>query len=164
MAWNEPGGNDNDPWGNRNKSGGGGNNSGPPDLDEVFKNLKNKLNDLFGKKGSSGSNGSGGGSGGGIPGGKIGGWGVAALAIIGLVVWLASGIYQIEPAEAGVVTRFGAHTKTTGPSLHWRMPWPIEHVERVDVEQVRTAKMNQQLTLTQDENLVKITLLSLIQI
>ena len=161
MAWNEPGGNDNDPWGNRNKSGGGGNNSGPPDLDEVFKNLKKKLNDLFGKKGSTGSNGSGGGSSGGgsgIPGGKIGGWGVATLAIIGLVVWLASGLYQIEPAEAGVVTRFGAHTKTTGPGLHWRMPWPIEHVERVDVEQVRTAKMNQQLTLTQDENLVKITL------
>ncbi len=156
MAWNEPGGNDNDPWGNRNKSGGGGNNnSGPPDLDEVFKNLKKKLNELFGKQGSSGSNGS---SGGGIPGGKIGGWGIMSLAVIGLFVWIASGIYQIEPAEAGVVTRFGAHTKTTGPGLHWRMPWPIEHVERVDVEQVRTAKMNQQLTLTQDENLVKITL------
>jgi len=161
MAWNEPGGNDNDPWGNRNKSGGGGggNSGGPPDLDEVFKNLKKKLNELFGKQGG-GSNGSGGGSssGGGLPGGKIGGWGVTALAVIGLCVWLASGIYVLEPAQAGVVTRFGAHTSTTGPGLHWRMPWPIEHVERVDVEQVRTAKMNQQLTLTQDENLVKITL------
>jgi len=159
MAWNEPGGNDNDPWGNRNKSGGGGNNSGPPDLDEVFKNLKKKLNELFGKQGGGSSNGSGGGGGGGgIPGGKIGGWGLAALASIALCVWVASGIYVLEPAQAGVVTRFGAHTKTTGPGLHWRLPWPIEHVERVDVEQVRTAKMNQQLTLTQDENLVKITL------
>ena len=83
---------------------------------------------------------------------------MATLATIGLGVWIASGIYVLEPAQAGVVTRFGAHTNTTGPGLHWRMPWPIENVERVDVEQVRTAKMNQQLTLTQDENLVKITL------
>lgn len=155
MAWNEPGGNDNDPWGNRNKSGGGGNNNGgPPDLDEVFNNLKKKLEGLFGKQGGGGNKG----SGGGMPGGKIGGWGLGALAAIALFVWIASGIYVLEPAQAGVVTRFGAHTKTTGPGLHWRMPWPIEHVERVDVEQVRTAKMNQQLTLTQDENLVKITL------
>ncbi len=157
MAWNEPGGNDNDPWGNRNNSGGGGNNSGgPPDLDEVFKNLKNKVDGLFGKQGGGGNNSSG--SKGGIPGGKLGGIGLAVLAFIGLVLWLLSGFYIVEPAQAGVVTRFGAHTKTSAPGLHWHMPWPIEHVERVDVEQIRTAKMNQQLTLTQDENLVKITL------
>ena len=157
MAWNEPGGNDNDPWGNRNKSGGGGNNGGPPDLDEVFKNLKNKFDAMFGKSGGSGSNGTGG-SRGGMPGGKLGGIGLAVLAIIGLALWLMSGFYIVEPAQAGVVTRFGAHTKTSAPGLHWHVPWPVEHVERVDVEQVRTAKMNQQLTLTQDENLVKITL------
>lgn len=157
MAWNEPGGNDNDPWGNRNRSGGGGGGSGgPPDLDEVFKNFKKRLDGLFGKKGS-GSNGSGNG-GGGMPGGKLGGLGLMVLALIGIMLWLASGLYIVEPAQAGVVTRFGAHTKTTSPGWHWHIPWPVEHVERVDVEQVRTAKMNQQLTLTQDENLVKITL------
>ena len=158
MAWNEPGGNDNDPWGNRNNSGGGGkNNGGPPDLDEVFRNLKNKIDGLFGKQGGSSNNGSGGNRGG-MPGGKLGGIGLAILAAIGLILWLVSGFYIVEPAQAGVVTRFGAHTKTTAPGLHWHVPWPVEHVERVDVEQIRTAKMNQQLTLTQDENLVKITL------
>ncbi|MCL4142936.1 UNVERIFIED_CONTAM: hypothetical protein GTU68_051923 [Idotea baltica] len=145
MAWNEPGGNDNDPWGNRNPGGGGNNNGGPPDLDEVFKNLKKRLNGLFG-------------GGGGLPGGKLGGVGLAVIGVLALLLWIGSGIYIVEPAEAGVVTRFGAHTKTTAPGIHWRMPWPIESVERVDVEQARTAKMNQQLTLTQDENLVKITL------
>ena len=45
MAWNEPGGNDNDPWGNRKN-----NNGGPPDLDEVIKNLKNWINSLLGNK------------------------------------------------------------------------------------------------------------------
>lgn len=163
MAWNEPGGNDNDPWGNRNKPGGGNNgsgNGGPPDLDEVFGNLKNKFNSLFG--GQSGGQGSGnsnnsGGSGG-LPGGKLGGLGLLALALIGFVLWLVSGVYILEPAERGVITRFGAHVKTTEPGPHWHIPWPIEQVERVNVENVQSAKMNQQLTLTQDENLVKITL------
>jgi len=161
MAWNEPGGNDNDPWGNRNNSGGG-NNGGPPDLDEVFRNLKNKLSALVGGKGGQnggqGSNGHGGGSKGGLPGGKLGGIGLLALVLVGFFLWLASGIYILEPAQKGVVTRFGAHVKTTGPGPHWHIPWPVEHVERVDVENVQTAKMNQQITLTQDENLVKITL------
>ncbi len=36
MAWNEPGGNNQDPW------GGNRNNDGPPDLDEALKNLAAK--------------------------------------------------------------------------------------------------------------------------
>jgi membrane protease subunit HflK len=157
MAWNEPGGNDNDPWGNRKNSGGGGNNNGgPPDLDEVFKNLKNKLDGLFGKKG--GGNGSSFGSGGGMSGGQIGGLGLSIIALVALGFWGASGFYVVQPAEAGVETRFGKHTETTAPGWHWHIPWPVETVEKVDVAQVRTAKMNQQIALTQDENLVKITL------
>jgi len=158
MAWNEPGGNDNDPWGNRNNNSGGGGSGGPPDLDEVFKNLKNKFDGLLGKKGSTGGNNGLGNGGSGMPGGKLGGLGLLALAIIGLVLWALSGFYIVEPAQAGVVTRFGAHTKTAEPGWHWHIPWPVEHVERVDVEQIRTAKMSKQLTLTQDENIVKISL------
>ncbi|BBM01021.1 hypothetical protein GL2_10950 [Microbulbifer sp. GL-2] len=46
MAWNEPGGKDKDPWG----GGGGGNrnNDGPPDLDELFRKVQQKLGGLFG--------------------------------------------------------------------------------------------------------------------
>ena len=44
MAWNEPGNNrPNDPW--------GGGDQGPPDLDEVFKKLNDKINSLFGSGG-----------------------------------------------------------------------------------------------------------------
>jgi membrane protease subunit HflK len=52
MAWNEPG-KDQNPWGNR----GGGNNDGPPDLDEAFRKLQDKINGMFGgnKSGNSGS-------------------------------------------------------------------------------------------------------------
>ena len=48
MAWNEPGnnGNDNDkdPWGGGRKGG----DQGPPDIDEVVRNLTKKFNSLFG--------------------------------------------------------------------------------------------------------------------
>ena len=46
MAWNEPGGNGNgkkDPWGGGNRG-----DQGPPDLDEIFKNLQKKFGSLFG--------------------------------------------------------------------------------------------------------------------
>ena len=54
MPWNEPG-KDKDPWGQRN-------NDAPPDLDEVFKNLKKKLNSVLGGGRSGGGGAAGGGS------------------------------------------------------------------------------------------------------
>ncbi|MFT4730373.1 MAG: membrane protease subunit HflK [Granulosicoccus sp.] len=151
MAWNEPGGNDNDPWGNRKKDAGG-----PPDLDEVFKNLKNWFDSITGKKGGGPNRNSGSGGGSGLPGGNIGGKGLALGAGVLGLVWLASGIYVIQPAQAGVVTQFGAFVKTTTPGPHWRLPFPIQTVEIVDVEEIRSAKLVSQLILTQDENIVDI--------
>ncbi|MBX2839526.1 MAG: FtsH protease activity modulator HflK [Gammaproteobacteria bacterium] len=147
MAWNEPGGNDNDPWGNRKNNSGG-----PPDLDEVFNNLKNKFGGLFGKSGR----GSGSGSRGGLPTGNIGGKGIAALLGILAVIWLVTGFYIVQPAERAVVTQFGAYKTTEGPGLHWHIPWPVEMEERVDIEQIRSANLPDQLILTQDENIVDI--------
>lgn len=150
MAWNEPGGNDNDPWGNRKNSGG------PPDLDEVMKNLKNWFDSLTGKKPSGGGTPR---AGGGLPGGgSISGKGVGLIAAILGLVWLATGFYLIQPAQAGVVTQFGAFVKTTTPGPHWRLPWPIQQVEKVDVLEIRSAKLVSQLILTQDENIVDIDL------
>ena len=153
MAWNEPGGNDNDPWGNRKKDAGG-----PPDLDEVFKNLKNWFDSLAGKKGGGANRSGASGGGTGLPGGNIGGKGLALLASVLGIIWLASGIYVIQPAQAGVVMQFGAYVKTTTPGPHWRIPFPIQTVEKVDVEEIRSAKLVNQLILTQDENIVDIDL------
>lgn len=150
MAWNEPGGNDNDPWGNRKNSGG------PPDLDEVFKNVRGKIDGLFGKKGPQRSGGSDGGSSGGFPGGSLGSKGFGIVAGILGVLWLLSGIYIIEPAEAGVVTQFGRHVKTVNAGPHWHIPYPVQSVERINVQEVRTATLPDQLILTQDENLADI--------
>ncbi|MFA9462290.1 FtsH protease activity modulator HflK [Thiohalorhabdus methylotrophus] len=133
MAWNEPGGpnkgGDKNPWGQWGGGGGGGNNQQPPDLDEIIRKLKAK----FG--GSSGGGGGGGLFGAGGP--SFSGKGIALIVGIALVLWLASGIYVVNPDEQGVVKRFGYHTITTEPGLHYHLPWPIETVLTPKVTQVR---------------------------
>ena len=144
MAWNEPGGNGNkDPWGNKGNRG----NQGPPDLDEVLKNLQKKFGSIFG-----GNGGRSGGSGKGTSGGGIG---IGIVVAILLVFWVATGFYKIEEAERGVVFQFGKHVETTQKGLHWHLPVPIQHVEKVDVTKVYTIPLNSTM-LTQDENIVDI--------
>ena len=48
------------------------------------------------------------------------------MAVVAL--WLASGIYRVQPDEQGVVLRFGAYQPLTQPGLHWHIPWPVENV------------------------------------
>jgi membrane protease subunit HflK len=90
MAWNEPGNGGKDPWGNRG-------NDGPPDLDEVVRNMQQKLGGLFGGKGGSGGGNS----------SSQGSFGLGLIAVIALIVWLLSGIYIVEAPERGVVLCFG---------------------------------------------------------
>ncbi|MBA1149330.1 FtsH protease activity modulator HflK [Ectothiorhodospiraceae bacterium WFHF3C12] len=157
MAWNEPGGGNRDPW-------SGPNNQGPPDLDEVIRKARERLSGLFGGKGPGG--GGGGGTGG------PGAFGIGILAAILVLVWLASGIYIIDEGWRGVVTRFGQHVDTTMPGPHWHLPYPIEAVEQVDVEERRSINIgfdfaggtttrynpDEALMLTKDENIVSVQL------
>ena len=151
MAWNEPGGNGSngskDPWGNK-----GGSQDGPPDLDEVFKKLNDKVTSLFGGKGGRSGGGSNGSSAGGTK-------GIGFIAAILLIVWVLSGIYIIDEGREGVVLRFGSFDRITQPGPHW-YPRFIEKVEVVDVERVRSINIggttHESLMLTQDENIVDI--------
>ncbi len=149
MAWNEPGGSSNDPWGKR------GTESGPPALDEMLRRFQKKLNALFG----------------GDKGGDSGGMNArSGMVVAGVVVliWLLSGIYIIDPAERGVEMRFGKYMVTTMPGPHWNWPSPIGAVEVVDVDQIRRAEIGVRageegdslgsLILTQDENIVDLKL------
>jgi membrane protease subunit HflK len=159
MAWNEPGGGNKDPW-----SGKGGGDQGPPDLDEVVRKLQERLGSLFGGKkpsgnGSSGGSGGSGGGGGGF-GFPTGGLSARAVGIAGgilFVLWLASGIYIVGPAERGVVMRFGKYIDTTDPGPHWRIPFPVESVTTVNVDEVATFS-HQAAMLTKDENIVDMEL------
>ncbi len=142
MPWNEPG-KDKDPWGQKN-------NDGPPDLDELFKNVKDKFGGLLGGGGK--------GRGPGVPGdiGNVSGIiGFAAIAIG--VVWLLTGIYIVDEGWRGVETRFGARTIVTQSGPHWHIPWPIEDVELVNVADIRTARKDSKM-LTSDENIVVMSL------
>lgn len=143
MPWNEPG-KDKDPWGQRN-------NDAPPDLDEIFNNLKKKLNGILGsKKGGSGNSGNSGK-------GSDDFSGIILIALVALVVvWLLSGIYIVDEGQRGVVTRFGAKTESTMPGPHWRLPWPVDAVEKVNVEGVRRIDHKSKM-LTEDENIIAIS-------
>lgn len=169
MAWNEPGNGGKDPW------GGGRGEKGPPDLEEVVRNLQNKLSGLFGGgrrggRGGSSDNGGGGSSGGG-PIGALTKGGFGILIVIALIAWVLSGIYIVQEGRRGVVLRFGQYTDTTAPGPHWHIPYPIETVDVVDVEQRRFVEIGyrssvggragapvprEALMLTEDENIVDI--------
>ena len=142
MAWNDPGGKDDDPW-----SRGGG--QGPPDLDEAFRRFQSKLTSMF----------SGGGSGSGSGGGKWQlNWKVALIGVVALVlVYFALGIYQLDEQERGVVFRFGeVQDELKLQGLRWN--WPlIDRVERVNVTRV-DSHGHQASMLTEDENIVDISL------
>ena len=151
----------NDPnWGRGGGSRGpGGGNQGPPDLDELWRNFNRKLNDLFGGR---------------RPGSeppsrppsaaRIGG-GAGLIAVIVLAIWLASGFYIVVEGQRGVVLTFGQYDVETGSGLRWRMPWPIQSHELVNLAQVRTIEigyrnnvktrvLKESLMLTDDENIV----------
>lgn len=92
-------------------------------------------------------------------------WGVLAI----VAIWLASGFYQVQPNEEGVVLRFGAYNKTTDAGLHYHLPYPIETVHKVSMTQERSINLGvtenygknaftESHMLTGDENIVDINL------
>jgi len=145
MAWNEPGGNP----GKRNPWGSNKPEQGPPDLDEVIRNLQRKLSALFGGGGGSGRTAGGGSSG--------RGFGVGTIMLALATIWVFTGLYQVKAAERGIILRFGRHVDTTMPGLHWHLPWPIETKQIVNTAAVD--RFNEQTRmLTSDENLVDINM------
>ncbi len=155
----------NDPqWGRKKGS------SGPPDLDELLRNVSKKLNDLFGGKRRGGnSDGSGGGDGSGGKSLKLlsGGLSIGLLLGVLLFLWIASGFYIVNEGYRGVVLRFGKYNETTQAGLRWHLPYPAETVETVNVSQVRTVEigyrksvtskvLKEALMLTDDENIIDI--------
>jgi modulator of FtsH protease HflK len=146
----------NDPqWG---KKGGG---SGPPDLDELWRNFNRKLSGLFGRRGG------GGGSVEPPPSMRHIGGGAVVLVGVALAVWLASGFYTVNATQRGVVFTFGKYTELSNPGLHWRLPYPFQTQENVDLSTVRTIEIGyrnnvktkvprESIMLTGDENIIDI--------
>ena len=160
-------GSDQDPWGKPTQNGQSSGNSSsdknegqsnwdrssnsqkkneqsPPDLEEVFNNLLNKM----GGKGAKNNNSNHANLPSGL--GKLLPIAIAA----GVILWGASGFYTIKEAERGVVLRLGQFHSIEQPGLNWK-PTFIDRVIPVNVERVQELK-TQGSMLTQDENMVKV--------
>ena len=61
-------------------------------------------------------------------------YGAVAAAIV--VIWLASGIYVVQPGEEGVVRTFGRFTGVATAGLNYHVPWPVQSATIVDVESI----------------------------
>ena len=148
------------PWGS---PPGGGNGDGfrrgptPPDIDEIIKNIQNKIKKFF-------------------PGGtSSGGKPIIFGLVILLIVWALSGLYRVLPDEQGVVLRFGKYANTTQPGLNYHIPFPVENVLTPKVTKVNRMDIGfrserdtgfssggvadvpeESLMLTGDENIVNI--------
>ena len=130
----------------------------PPDLDEVFGNLFGKLSRLLGgggrsadggkDNGGTGDNGGAGGSGGNK---SL----ISLISGVVVIVWLLSGFYIVGEGTRGVEIRFGAYRITTSPGPHWHLPYPIESVEKVDIDSIRSVQDKTRM-LTEDENIVEV--------
>jgi membrane protease subunit HflK len=88
---------------------------------------------------------------------------IIGLAVVALL-WLASGFYQVAPAEQGVVTTFGAYSRTASSGLNYHLPAPIERVEKVSVSALKATDVGargadidpESLMLTGDENIISV--------
>jgi membrane protease subunit HflK len=100
--------------------------------------------------------------------------------LVGLLIvsslWFVTGFYVVSPGEVGVVRRFGEEVRKSEPGLRYRIPWPVEVVNIVNIESIRRAEigfrkiqgvvgLSQQrvneeaLMLTGDENIVEAQLI-----
>ncbi|MGR3984893.1 MAG: FtsH protease activity modulator HflK [Gammaproteobacteria bacterium] len=166
MPWKQPGSSnangpddsdERDPWSRRQRR------NAPPDLDEIFREIKNRVESLFGGGGRRGNGGRGGGLS--LPGG--GAFSLGVLVIAGF--WLFSGVYTVDQGEQAIELRFGKYQETKDAGLHWHIPVPVESVDIINTQHVNTVEVGyrkgesaltsvprEALMLTQDENIIDV--------
>jgi modulator of FtsH protease HflK len=133
---------------------------GRGEFDDLIRRSQERLKSQFGGGGGGGGSPRRGG-----PGGidlNDGRWLLWAGGAI-VAAWLALGsFYRVDAQERAVVQRFGRYVETTGPGLHFKLPWPIDAVERRKVEQINIIDISssdggdENLMLTGDQNLINL--------
>jgi membrane protease subunit HflK len=146
-------------------------NQGPPDLEQLWRDLNRRLSGIFDRKRAGGGGDRGEGGGGSRPpvqfNPKFLGGGIGLLLVLVVVVWLASGFYIVDASQRGLVLQFGRYKESTESGLRWRLPYPIQAHELVNVSGVRTLEigyrgseknkvLKEALMLTDDENIINI--------
>lgn len=139
--------------------------NGPPDLDQVWRDFSDRLSGLFGRKQGGGNRSPSQGPGGPTPRQSKIGFGVIVAG--GLALWLASGFFIVQEGQVAVITQFGKYKSTALAGFQWRMPFPIQSHEIVNLSQLRTFEVGfrstarnrvlpESLMLTDDENIVDV--------
>jgi modulator of FtsH protease HflK len=156
MPWSNQGGG---PWGSGSKGpwGSGPQSSGPtpPDLEDLLRRSQDKLRNV-------------------LPGGNLGGRGLAVFVVIAILVWIFSGVFRVEPDELGAVLRFGKFVRIADPGLNYHLPYPVESVRTAKALRVNKTDIGmrviedlrrgttvrdvpeESLMLTGDENIVDV--------
>lgn len=112
------------PWGNAPHND---NDPSVQELDELIRKSQEKLRGMFG---------------GGGGGGDINNKRLIILGIIAVVfLWLGSGLYRVNSDQLGIVLRFGEFHHVTGPGLNYKLPYPIETVQRPSVTSVNKVEV-----------------------
>ena len=98
-----------------NKQGPWGKEQRPPEIDELLKKVQDTVRNLFGGKRFAT---------------------IGLLVIVVVLLWLATGIYQVNQDQVGVVQRFGKYSRTVGPGLQWKLPSGLEKVSKVATQRI----------------------------
>jgi membrane protease subunit HflK len=119
---------DHNPWtqggnGARRPPGGGPNGQLPPELERVIEQLRRLAQRAMGT------------------GGGFLNLAFALGAVAVALIWLATGIYRVEPDEEGLVLRFGAYVGSTPPGLNYHAPWPISTVLLLPVTRINRVEI-----------------------
>ncbi len=163
----------------------------PPDLDEIWRDVNNKISRLFGGKKNDtqqthqfgntpppndGSNQPP------VMNAKAAGKSFGIVFAVISLIWLLTGFYVVQEGQQAVVMRFGKFKGAetggiTGAGVNWRLPYPFEAHEVVQVSQLRSVEVGRNKVvqstasqgsgaaipslrdssmLTQDENIVDV--------
>ena len=93
--------------------------------------------------------------------------GLGVIAVGVFIIWLFTGLFIIQEGQAGVVLQFGKYKYTTKPGINWRLPYPIQAHEIVNVSNVRSVEIGRSFViqatnlkdssmLTEDENIIDV--------
>ena len=140
--------------------------NGPPDLDELWRELNRKLNKFLGQNRGGGNQPPGGG-GGFNPDFKQARGLLGLVVVVVFLIWLGTGFFIVQEGQQAVITQFGRYHSTAGAGFNWRVPYPIQSHEVVFVTQIRSLDvgrdtiikatgLRESAMLTEDENIVEI--------
>jgi membrane protease subunit HflK len=105
----------------------------PPEFERAFTDARASFKRLLGR------------------GGNAGGRGLILAAVAVAAIWIASGIYRVEPDELGLVLRFGAFDRSTPPGLNYHLPWPVETVQLLSVTRINRVEIGFRSSSTDDQ-------------